>query len=39
MSASSGSSDWPGRYYHVDQVLDKPGPSTDESFSPGEPVS
>lgn len=30
--------DWQGRYYHVDQVLDKPGPSTDSSFSAGEPV-
>ncbi|KAL5511152.1 UBA3 [Sanghuangporus vaninii] len=30
--------DWPGRYYHVDQVLDKPGPRTGEGFSPGDPV-
>ena len=36
-NASSG--DWEGRYYHVDQILDKPGPRTDlESFSPGEAV-
>ena len=30
--------DWPDRYFHIDQVLDKPGPSTDPSFSAGEPV-
>jgi ubiquitin-activating enzyme E1 C len=32
--------DWPGRYYHVDQVLDKPGPRTDpEMFVGGDTVS
>lgn len=31
--------DWPNRYYHVDQVLDNPGPSTDEGFSAGDTVS
>jgi NEDD8-activating enzyme E1 len=31
--------DWPGRYYHVDQVLDKPGPRTDpEMFVGGDTV-
>jgi len=27
--------DWPGRYFHVDQVLDRPGPRTDPGFSAG----
>jgi len=31
-------SDWPGRYYHIDQILDKPGPRTDESFLAGDGV-
>ena len=32
--------DWDDRYYHVDQVLDRPGPRTDpDQFSPGEAVS
>ena len=31
--------DWPGRYYHVDQILDKPGPRTDPDFMAGEGVS
>ncbi|KAH8116862.1 hypothetical protein DFH11DRAFT_1700778 [Phellopilus nigrolimitatus] len=30
--------DWPNRYYHIDQVLDKPGPRTEESFSAGDAV-
>ncbi|KAL1717492.1 hypothetical protein EV715DRAFT_203083 [Schizophyllum commune] len=30
--------DWPGRYYHVDQILDKPGPRTDPDFMAGEGV-
>ena len=30
--------DWSDRYYHVDQVLDKPGPRTDPSFLAGEEV-
>lgn len=29
---------WPGRYTHIDRLLDKPGPSTDPSFTPGTPV-
>lgn len=36
-SASSG--DWHDRYYHVDQVLDRPGPRTDPSFLAGDEVS
>jgi hypothetical protein len=32
------SSDWHNRYYHVDQILDRPGPRTDESFMAGEGV-
>jgi hypothetical protein len=31
--------DWQDRYYHIDQILDKPGPRTDESFLAGEEVS
>jgi ubiquitin-activating enzyme E1 C len=31
--------DWPGRYHHVDQILDKPGPRTDPSFVGGDQVS
>ena len=31
--------DWEDRYYHVDQVLDRPGPRTDlDSFMPGDGV-
>ncbi|KAI0320746.1 hypothetical protein OF83DRAFT_1103477 [Amylostereum chailletii] len=30
--------DWHGRYYHVDQILDRPGPRTDPSFMPGPDV-
>ena len=31
--------DWDDRYYHVDQVLDRPGPRTNlDEFTPGEPV-
>ncbi|PAV24003.1 NEDD8 activating enzyme [Pyrrhoderma noxium] len=30
--------DWPNRYFHIDQILDKPGPRTEEGFSAGEPV-
>lgn len=31
--------DWDDRYYHVDQVLDRPGPRTDlDSFMPGDDV-
>lgn len=30
---------WTDRHYHVDQVLDRHGPRTDESFPTGEDVS
>ncbi|KZV90912.1 hypothetical protein EXIGLDRAFT_837485 [Exidia glandulosa HHB12029] len=30
--------DWPGRYHHVDQVLEQPGPRTDEAWMPGAPA-
>ncbi|KAF8529570.1 NEDD8 activating enzyme [Hysterangium stoloniferum] len=30
--------DWPGRYHHVDQILDKPGPRTDPQFAAGDIV-
>ncbi|EAU88818.1 NEDD8 activating enzyme [Coprinopsis cinerea okayama7 len=30
--------DWSGRYYHIDQILDKPGPRTDPSFLAGDGV-
>jgi hypothetical protein len=33
------SDDWPGRYFHVDQILDRPGPRTDPSFLAGDGVS
>ena len=29
---------WPGRFDHVDRILDKPGPSTDDQFQAGAPV-
>lgn len=29
---------WPARYDHIDRILDKPGPSTDEQFQAGAPV-
>jgi len=33
------SPDWEDRYYHVDQVLDRPGPRTDpDSFMAGDSV-
>jgi len=31
--------DWPNRYYHVDQILNKPGPRTDPSFAAGQEVN
>ncbi|KAF5380859.1 hypothetical protein D9615_004041 [Tricholomella constricta] len=30
--------DWQGRYYHIDQVLNKPGPRTDPAFLAGDGV-
>ncbi|KAF7967215.1 hypothetical protein HWV62_35142 [Athelia sp. TMB] len=35
---SSHQGDWPGRYFHVDQILDKPGPRTDPAFLAGDGV-
>lgn len=35
---STSSADWPGRYYHIDQVLDTPGPRTDPAFLAGDGV-
>lgn len=35
----SASEDWPGRYYHIDQVLNTPGPRTDPSFLAGDGVT
>ncbi|KAL4067887.1 hypothetical protein J3A83DRAFT_4254898 [Scleroderma citrinum] len=32
------SSDWQDRYFHVDQILDRPGPRTDPSFLAGDEV-
>ena len=32
------SNDWHDRYYHVDQILDKPGPRTEPGFAAGEQV-
>ncbi|KAF8602418.1 hypothetical protein BDV93DRAFT_444201 [Ceratobasidium sp. AG-I] len=32
----SSSAQWEGRWKHMDQVLDRPGPRTDEAFVPGE---
>ncbi|KAF9454673.1 hypothetical protein P691DRAFT_717301 [Macrolepiota fuliginosa MF-IS2] len=31
----SATADWPGRYFHIDQILDKPGPRTDPGFAAG----
>jgi hypothetical protein len=36
--ADAGSSDWPGRYHHIDQILETPGPRTDPSFAAGDEV-
>jgi len=35
---ASSSTDWPGRYYHIDQVLNTPGPRTDPEFLAGDGV-
>jgi len=34
----SAYNDWQGRYNHVDQILERPGPRTDESFGAGDAV-
>ncbi|KAG6898337.1 hypothetical protein C0992_009012 [Termitomyces sp. T32_za158] len=38
MATSSQNTDWQGRYFHVDQVLDRSGPRTDPSFLAGDGV-
>ena len=38
LNGTATTQDWPGRYHHVDQILDRPGPRTDESFLAGEGV-
>lgn len=38
VNGNASSSDWEGRYYHVDQILDRPGPRTDPSFLAGAEV-
>ncbi|TDL24837.1 hypothetical protein BD410DRAFT_744501 [Rickenella mellea] len=35
VNGTPSSGDWPNRYFHVDQILDKPGPRTDPAFSAG----
>ena len=37
-NGNANTSDWQDRYYHVDQILDRPGPRTDQSFAAGEGV-
>jgi ubiquitin-activating enzyme E1 C len=39
VNGAATSSDWQDRYYHVDQILDRPGPRTDPSFLAGDEVS
>lgn len=38
LNGNATSADWEGRYYHVDQILEKPGPRTDPSFLAGDEV-
>ena len=38
MATSTHDLDWPGRYHHIDQILDAPGPRTDPQFSAGKDV-
>lgn len=38
MAEPNGTGDWQDRYYHIDQILDKPGPRTDPQFTPGNDV-
>ncbi|KAK1236008.1 NEDD8 activating enzyme [Marasmius sp. AFHP31] len=35
---SANTQDWEGRYHHIDQILDTPGPRTDEAFMAGDGV-
>ncbi|KAL0581535.1 NEDD8 activating enzyme [Marasmius crinis-equi] len=36
--SSATAQDWEGRYHHIDQILDTPGPRTDEAFMAGDGV-
>ena len=38
LNGTAQTADWESRYYHVDQILDRPGPRTDPSFLAGEEV-
>lgn len=38
LNGTAHTADWESRYYHVDQILDRPGPRTDPSFLAGEEV-
>jgi len=38
LNGTARTADWESRYYHVDQILDRPGPRTDPSFLAGEEV-
>ena len=38
LNGTAHTADWESRYYHVDQILDRPGPRTDPSFLAGEGV-
>jgi hypothetical protein len=35
LANGSATADWPGRYFHIDQILDRPGPRTDPGFAAG----
>lgn len=37
--SSTSNSDWAGRYYHIDQVLNAGGPRTDPQFVAGDEAS
>lgn len=38
LNGTAQTADWESRYYHIDQILDRPGPRTDPSFLAGEEV-
>lgn len=38
VATSAATLDWPGRYFHVDQVLNAGGPRTDPDFLAGDEV-
>ncbi|TEB26615.1 NEDD8 activating enzyme [Coprinellus micaceus] len=35
-TTTPNATDWPGRYYHIDQILEKAGPRTDPEWVPGD---